>query len=128
RSASDEDLKKAYRKLARQYHPDLQTGEQQKKVSEEKFKEVNEAYEALSDLRSAGGMTHSDTQVDRTALVAESKASILAAAGSATSSTISSRTFSEAAGGDGSGQSVDQTCSTTWSSRSRNQSMARKPS
>ena len=49
RSASDEDLKKAYRKLARQYHPDLQTGEQQKKVSEEKFKEVNEAYEALSD-------------------------------------------------------------------------------
>jgi len=49
RSASDEDLKKAYRKLARQYHPDLHTGEQQKKVSEEKFKEVNEAYEALSD-------------------------------------------------------------------------------
>ncbi|MCA1832848.1 MAG: molecular chaperone DnaJ [Actinobacteria bacterium] len=49
RNASEEDLKKAYRKLARQHHPDLQNGEQQKKVSEEKFKEVNEAYEVLSD-------------------------------------------------------------------------------
>ena len=49
RSASDDELKKAYRKLARQYHPDLQTGDPQKKASEEKFKEVNEAYEVLSD-------------------------------------------------------------------------------
>ncbi len=49
RDASDEQLKKAYRKLARQHHPDLQSGETQKKSSEEKFKEVNEAYEVLSD-------------------------------------------------------------------------------
>ncbi len=49
RNASDEDIKKAYRKLARQYHPDLQTGDQQKKSAEEKFKEINEAYETLSD-------------------------------------------------------------------------------
>jgi molecular chaperone DnaJ len=49
RNASDEELKKAYRKLARQYHPDLQTDAQQKKAAEEKFKEVNEAYENLSD-------------------------------------------------------------------------------
>lgn len=49
RNASDEEIKKAYRKLARQYHPDLQTGEQQKKTSEEHFKEINEAYEVLSD-------------------------------------------------------------------------------
>ena len=49
RTASEEDLKKAYRKLARQFHPDLQTGEQQKKHAEEKFKEINEAYEHLSD-------------------------------------------------------------------------------
>jgi len=49
RGASDDELKKAYRKLARQYHPDLQSGDQQKKASEEKFKEVNEAYEVLSD-------------------------------------------------------------------------------
>ncbi len=49
RNASDDELKKAYRKLARQYHPDLQAGDHQKKSSEEKFKEVNEAYEVLSD-------------------------------------------------------------------------------
>lgn len=49
RNASDEELKKAYRKLARQFHPDLQTDDQHKKASEDKFKEVNEAYEILSD-------------------------------------------------------------------------------
>ena len=49
RNASEDEVKKAYRKLARQHHPDLQTGDQQKKVSEEKFKEINEAYETLGD-------------------------------------------------------------------------------
>src|SRR5437764_3937750 len=49
RNASDEDIKKAYRKLARQYHPDLQTGDQRKKAAEEQFKEINEAYEVISD-------------------------------------------------------------------------------
>lgn len=49
RTASDDELKKAYRKMARQHHPDLQTGDHQKKAAEEKFKEINEAYETLSD-------------------------------------------------------------------------------
>ena len=49
RNVSDDDLKKAYSKLARQHHPDLHTGEQQKKSAEDKFKEINEAYETLSD-------------------------------------------------------------------------------
>jgi molecular chaperone DnaJ len=49
RNASDDELKKAFRKLARQFHPDLQPTADQKKTSEEKFKEVNEAYEILSD-------------------------------------------------------------------------------
>lgn len=49
RNASDEDVKKAFRKLARQYHPDLHAGDHQKKHAEEKFKEINEAYEILSD-------------------------------------------------------------------------------
>src|SRR6266571_4075877 len=49
RSASEEEIKKAYRRLARQHHPDTQTNEQEKKKAEEKFKEINEAYAALSD-------------------------------------------------------------------------------
>lgn len=49
RNASDDEIKKAFRKLARQFHPDLQSTDQQKKQAEEKFKEINEAYEVLSD-------------------------------------------------------------------------------
>ena len=46
RGATEEEIKKAYRKAAKQYHPDLHPGD---KDCEEKFKEVNEAYEVLSD-------------------------------------------------------------------------------
>src|SRR2546427_2597283 len=49
RNASEEEIKKAYRRLARQHHPDTQTSEQEKKAAEEKFKEINEAYATLSD-------------------------------------------------------------------------------
>jgi len=49
RNVSDDDLKKAYRKLARQHHPDLHADAHHKKAAEEKFKEINEAYEILSD-------------------------------------------------------------------------------
>jgi molecular chaperone DnaJ len=46
REASEEDLKKAYRKLAMQYHPDRNQGD---KAAEAKFKELNEAYDVLKD-------------------------------------------------------------------------------
>jgi molecular chaperone DnaJ len=46
RSASEKEIKQAYRRLARKYHPDVNPGD---KTAEAKFKEMNEAYEVLSD-------------------------------------------------------------------------------
>lgn len=48
KGASEEDLKKAYRKLAREHHPDMVQGGD-KTEKEERFKEINEAYQILSD-------------------------------------------------------------------------------
>ena len=46
KGAGDDEIKKAYRKLAKKYHPDMNPGD---KEAEVKFKEVNEAYSILSD-------------------------------------------------------------------------------
>ena len=46
KGASEDEIKKAYRKLAKQYHPDMHPGD---KECEEKFKEASEAYSVLSD-------------------------------------------------------------------------------
>src|ERR1700678_4804567 len=48
RKASVKDIRAAYRKLARKYHPDLNPGD---KSAEEKFKQIQEAYEVLSDTK-----------------------------------------------------------------------------
>ena len=47
KSATDDEIKRAYRKLAKKYHPDVNPDN--KKEAEEKFKEATEAYEVLSD-------------------------------------------------------------------------------
>src|SRR5437588_806013 len=46
KTASEDEIKSAFRKLARKYHPDVA---KDKKAAEEKFKQINEAYEVLSD-------------------------------------------------------------------------------
>ena len=54
-SASDEEIKDAYRKLAKKYHPDQYADSPLKDLADEKMKEINEAYDAIVAQRKAGG-------------------------------------------------------------------------
>lgn len=53
-NASDEEIKKAYRKLAKQYHPDNYTDNPLKELAAEKMKSINEAYDTIQKLRASG--------------------------------------------------------------------------
>ena len=53
-NASDEEIKRAYRELARKYHPDNYQNNPLADLAEEKMKEVNEAYDAITRMRSGG--------------------------------------------------------------------------
>jgi len=59
-SASDDEIKKAYRELARKYHPDNYQDNPLADLAEEKMKSINEAYEAIQKMRE-GGHTASST-------------------------------------------------------------------
>ena len=56
-NASDDEVKRAYRELARKYHPDNYQNNPLADLAEEKMKEVNEAYDAITKARSGGGST-----------------------------------------------------------------------
>ena len=55
RDASDEEIKKAYRALSRKYHPDANINNPNKAAAEEKFKEIQAAYNRIMDERQNGG-------------------------------------------------------------------------
>ena len=54
-NASDEEIKKAYRDLARKYHPDKYRDSDLADLASEKMKEINAAYEEIQKMRAAGG-------------------------------------------------------------------------
>ena len=56
--ASDDEIKRAYRELARKYHPDNYQNNPLADLAEEKMKEINEAYDAITKSRSGGGSSH----------------------------------------------------------------------
>ncbi len=58
RSASDEEIKKAYRELARKYHPDSYVDNPLADLAQEKMKEINEAYDAIQKERSGQGYAY----------------------------------------------------------------------
>ncbi len=54
-SASDEEVKRAYHELARKYHPDTYQNNPLADLAEEKMKQINEAYDAVTKMRNGGG-------------------------------------------------------------------------
>ena len=53
--ASDDEVKRAYREMSRKYHPDTYANNPLSDLAEEKFKEVQEAYRQIMDMRSGNG-------------------------------------------------------------------------
>lgn len=56
--ASEDEVKKAYRKLSRKYHPDANINNPHKEIAEEKFKEVQEAYKSIMNKGSSSGSSY----------------------------------------------------------------------
>ena len=60
RNATDDEIKSAYRTLARKYHPDNYVNNPLSDIAEEKMKEINEAYDSIMDMRRNGGSAKSN--------------------------------------------------------------------
>ena len=58
RGASDDEVKKAYRSLSRKYHPDSNINNPNREMAEERFKEVQEAYKQIMDMRENGSYSY----------------------------------------------------------------------
>lgn len=72
-SASDDEIKKAYRELARKYHPDNYQDNPLADLAEEKMKSINEAYEAIQKMREGGHTTSSAGYQGRSAYSGQSQ-------------------------------------------------------
>ncbi len=68
---SDEELKKAYRTLAKKYHPDRYAGNPLEKTASEKMKQINEAYDMILEQRKNSTQRYPDTAYDRQPLWTE---------------------------------------------------------
>ena len=73
KNASDDEIKKAYRNLAKKYHPDLNPGNAE---AAEKLKEVNQAFAVLSDKTKNKTMTHTEVKKDHKVLVVALEVSV----------------------------------------------------
>lgn len=60
RNASDDEVKRAYRELSRKYHPDTYANNPLSDLAEDKFKEIQEAYHEIMDMRSGNGQNYSN--------------------------------------------------------------------
>lgn len=60
-TATDEEIKDAYRKLARKYHPDKYVDSDMKDLAEEKMKQINSAYEEIQQMRANGGTNRANS-------------------------------------------------------------------
>ncbi len=63
-NASDDEIKTAYRKLARKYHPDKYADSDLKDLADEKMKEINSAYEEIQKMRAGGGQSRGGYNTD----------------------------------------------------------------
>ena len=114
RDADDEEIKKAYRKLALKFHPDRNPND---KTAEEKFKELGEAYEVLIDPQTRAAYDqYGHAAFDPRARARGPAASTIRRTFSAKSSATPafSRTFSAAANAAPAARNAATICATTW--------------